>query len=297
MIKSIAKACIRLANSAVLNPLGRHLVMSGFVPRLNYFPRFDAASKRMLAPSLAVREVWPYSDRDSQVAMALSGDFAAIWTESREASIKWLNYFDIYEKIFSHLRGKKIRVLEIGVYEGASLKTWRIYFGANATIVGIDIDRKCARYDAPENGINVRIGSQSNPAFLSSVVDEFGPFDLILDDGSHNASDQIASFNALFGGGLKSDGIYLIEDLETAYLGHVSGHLDARRSIVDFARMIVDEIHDPYFRYGLNAFKENQLDAESSIEAPRIARLVQEVRFFDSIVVFQKQDRFPPMLL
>ena len=85
----------------------------------------------MLAPNLARRETWHYSDRDSQVAVALSGEFATIWSEHREISIKWLNYFDVYEKIFSHLRGHRLTVLEIGVYRGASLKTWHEWVNAH----------------------------------------------------------------------------------------------------------------------------------------------------------------------
>jgi hypothetical protein len=49
----------------------------------------------------------------------------------------------------------------------------------------------------------VRIGSQADPEFLRRVVREFGPFDLIIDDGSHHSSHIIATFNHLFDAGLK----------------------------------------------------------------------------------------------
>jgi hypothetical protein len=41
----------------------------------------------------------------------------------------------------------------------------------------------CKAYE--DDQIAVRIGDQSDTAFLDSVLAEFGPPDVILDDGSH----------------------------------------------------------------------------------------------------------------
>src|SRR5882757_8118386 len=92
---------------------------------------------------------------------------------------KWRHYFQIYDRHFDRFRGKRIRVLEIGVDHGGSLQIWKNYFGADATIVGLDIDPRCAEY--AEDQIEVRIGNQADVALLKSL----GQFDIVIDDGSH----------------------------------------------------------------------------------------------------------------
>lgn len=101
---------------------------------------------------------------------------------------KWTHYFETYQTVFDSRRTTPMRILEIGVFHGASLRLWKSYFQhAKTCLVGVDIDPACASYDAPSDGIHVRLGSQADSEFLAKVVDEFGPFDLIIDDGSHHS--------------------------------------------------------------------------------------------------------------
>jgi len=116
---------------------------------------------------------------------------------------KWRHYFEIYDRHFERFRGKRIRVLEIGIDHGGSLQLWKTYFGMDARIVGLDIDPRCA--DFAEDQIEVRIGNQSDTALLKSL----GPFDIVIDDGSHRLQDQLASYEALWP---VTKGVYLIED-------------------------------------------------------------------------------------
>src|SRR4029079_10969603 len=111
---------------------------------------------------------------------------------------------------------------------------------------GIDIDEACKRFDEPANRIAVRIGEQQDPQFLKSLVREFGPFDLIIDDGSHVSSHMIASFNFLFDPGLKEGGIYLVEDTHASYW---PTHRDCRQSFIDFTKDIIDLMHAHYIGY------------------------------------------------
>ena len=124
------------------------------------------------------------------------------------------SYLDIYENYFLEHRDKDISVLEIGVKDGASLRTWRAYFG-NAKIYGIDIDPRCKHFE--EDRIRIDIGSQDDPEFLNNC---FGPdvnFDIIIDDASHVNRLTIASFEHLFNKRLNSGGIYILEDLHCSY--------------------------------------------------------------------------------
>lgn len=49
------------------------------------------------------------------------------------------DFLSFYERYFEPLRGRPIKLLEIGVMDGASLRTWRDYF-PNGTIIGVDIN-------------------------------------------------------------------------------------------------------------------------------------------------------------
>ena len=58
------------------------------------------------------------------------------FANSKKYSIKWSNYFQVYEKILSNYRNKKIKFVEIGVANGGSLFMWKKYFGKKAKIIG-----------------------------------------------------------------------------------------------------------------------------------------------------------------
>jgi hypothetical protein len=129
------------------------------------------------------------------------------------------SYTDAYEQQLGHLRQEAITLLEIGIggyadpaVGGASLRMWKEYF-PRARIIGVDIYDKSS---LAEDRIEIERGDQSDPEFLSALAAKYGPFDVIVDDGSHVCEHVIASFNALFPH-LKLDGIYAIEDLQTAY--------------------------------------------------------------------------------
>ncbi len=114
---------------------------------------------------------------------------------------KWRHYFDIYEKHFERFRGKSPRVLELGVDHGGSLQLWKRYFGHGAEIIGVDIDPE-AMFE--ESQITTVCTDQTDPTIAAS-----GPFDIVIDDGSHNPEHQVASFDILWP---RCTGVYLIED-------------------------------------------------------------------------------------
>jgi hypothetical protein len=80
---------------------------------------------------------------------------------------KWDHYFDVYHRHFSKFRGRKVTVVEIGVYSGGSLLMWRDYFGADCTIYGVDIESECLVY---ENAFtHILIGDQADPRFWAKA--------------------------------------------------------------------------------------------------------------------------------
>jgi len=121
---------------------------------------------------------------------------------------KWPHYFEIYENSFNKFINKEIKILEIGVHKGGSLWMWKEYF-PKSTVVGLDIDPECKKYEG--EGVSVVIGDQNNKEDLEKLIKEHGPFDIVLDDGSHRALHQITSHQILFPA-LNMGGIYMIED-------------------------------------------------------------------------------------
>lgn len=122
-------------------------------------------------------------------------------------------YYEPYEENFEHLRDKKINLLEIGIRDGNSLRAWREYF-SNGNIYGMDIHPSCIVME--EEGFNVVIGDQG----LEDDLNKFGDtqFDIIIDDGSHFTKHIVKSFHHLFNKNLKSNGIYVVEDLGCSYI-------------------------------------------------------------------------------
>lgn len=129
------------------------------------------------------------------------------------------NYLDFYETHLSQYKNEKIRILEIGIGDGASLKMWEEYF-PNAEIYGVDINKKCLSYKYTSGRVKTLIGDQSNRTFLNGIQ---GEFDIIIDDGGHTMSQQMISFGCLFKK-LKKEGVYIIENLHTSFMPAYGGN-------------------------------------------------------------------------
>ena len=178
----------------------------------------------------------------------MSGPLEAFfWSHDGPVVHNWVHYFPIYERYFGPFRGRPVRFLEIGVSRGGSLDMWRDYFGAEATIFGIDIDPACAEFDGKSG--QVRIGSQADPAFLAAVVEEMGGVDLVLDDGSHDSLHIRASLDALFPK-LTPGGVYMIEDLHAAYWPSHTGGYRRPASFMEAVKVMMDDLHHWYHHRG-----------------------------------------------
>lgn len=201
---------------------------------------------------------------------------------------KWVHYLDIYHRHFAALRDRPITVLEFGVFHGGSLQMWKHYFGPQARIVGVDINPDCA--SLAEDRIEIHIGDQADRAFLRSLRDRLGPIDIVIDDGAHMFTHQLATFQEIFPA-VVDDGVYLVEDLHTGFWPEYGGRLPRRtlfgnrrppRSFLEYAKDLVD-----------------QLTAWHSREPRRLpvtafTRSVRGMHFYDSVVVMEKGAIDPP---
>ncbi len=103
---------------------------------------------------------------------------------------KWPHYFPIYARHLTRFRGEPVRVLEIGVYRGGGLELWQNYLGPEAQLVGLDIDEAAVRAaDGRYPGRARRSGGSRGAA--ASSTSEYGPFDIVIDDGGHTMRQQI----------------------------------------------------------------------------------------------------------
>jgi hypothetical protein len=142
-------------------------------------------------------------------------------------SDKYYNYKELYDILQYLLPKKRVKkILEIGIGGhnipfggGQSLRALNFFY-SNANIFGLDIIDKSF---LDSGRIKTIVGDQSNETFLNKIGNEYGPFDLIIDDGSHFVSHQKKSFINLFNY-LNFNGVYICEDCSTSYL--VSGEGD-----------------------------------------------------------------------
>ena len=121
------------------------------------------------------------------------------------------NYTRQYNTLLNDFRDKPIKYLEIGVFNGGSVKAIREAFKKSTCILGLDIDNRCKTYEDVENNIFIEIGNATDRNFVEQITKKYGSFDIILDDGSHTNKDVIKSFELLFPL-LNDNGLYIVED-------------------------------------------------------------------------------------
>jgi hypothetical protein len=190
------------------------------------------------------------------------------------------HYTQHYETHFRAMRRERLTLLEIGVggnedprAGGSSLRMWRAYF-PNARIASIDIHDK-----SWHEGSRIRIfrGSQADPAFLRAVVDEIGPPDIVIDDGSHRCEHVLASFRALFPL-IRDGGIYVCEDLQTSYwpdYGGSSTEPDAPYTSMGFFKSLVHGLN--HVEYRLPGYAPTEYD-----------RAITAMHFYHNMVFIRK---------
>lgn len=130
------------------------------------------------------------------------------------------SYLPLYQQLFE---GRKVgRLLEIGIgyrdlmepfvprfVHGSSLRMFREFF-PSAEIWGVDI-----REDAMISGepsIFTLIADQSKREDLEKLA-RLGPWDVVIDDGSHQTEHQILTAEVLLPT-VRKGGVYIVEDVQ-----------------------------------------------------------------------------------
>ncbi len=200
--------------------------------------------------------------------MTLWTDFL---THQQRPIHKWKHYFPAYERHFGRFVNRPMLFLEIGCGEGGSLQMWKRLLGPHAQIVGVDIRPECKLME--EDQVSVRIGDQSDPTFLASLIAEFGAPNVVLDDGSHQMKDIVASFRFLYPR-TANDGVYFVEDLHTAYWSEYGGGVQRAGSFIELCKTLIDELNADWSR--------------GALDPTAFTRSTLSMHFYDSIVAFER---------
>lgn len=186
-------------------------------------------------------------------------------------------YTQHYQRYFEPMRKLPVKLLEIGIggYKdagtgGESLRMWKAFF-RSGQIVGIDIEdkRHCA-----EDRIDIRVCDQTNAEMLTKLSEEYGGFDIIIDDGSHLNEHIIRTFHIMFPL-LRDGGIYSVEDIQTSYWTTWGGGIGNPQSAMEFFKKLADGVNHVEFPID---------DYEPSYFESNIA----EIAFFHNLVIVRK---------
>ncbi len=184
---------------------------------------------------------------------------------------KWKHYFPAYEKHFARYVNRPMNFIEIGCGNSGSLHMWKRYFGPHAQIIGLDILPECKTIETDQ--IAIRIGDQSDLTFLEAVIEEFGTPDIVLDDGSHIQEHIAASFSFLYPR-TAPDGVYMVEDLHTAYWNDYGGGLHKDGSFIERCKNMIDELNADWSR--------------GALRPTDFTRTTQSMHFYDGIAAFER---------
>lgn len=192
-------------------------------------------------------------------------------TQGRQVN-KWMHYFDAYHRHLKRFRGRRVKVVEFGVSLGGSAQMWREYFGPRAQLFGVDCYAKCQQWET--DWLQIFIGDQADRRFLQEVAAEVGPVDVVIEDGGHFPHQQTATFEEFYPL-VKPGGVFIAEDLHTAYWPDYDGGLGKPGTFIEYAKGLVDQ---------LNAYHSR----EPGFGPDQFTTSAASMHFYDSMLVVEK---------
>ena len=162
--------------------------------------------------------------------------------KSKYLSLKYKNYFNIYDNLFNEYKNKNITFLEIGVFSGGSLFMWRNFFGKKAKIIGIDLNPESKKFE--KYGFKIFIGDQSKESFWKKFFSKVGKVDLVLDDGGHTNYQQIITTNCCIPN-IKDNGMLVVEDIHTSFIKN-KWYNPSKYSYINYCKKLIEDVNSRY---------------------------------------------------
>jgi hypothetical protein len=122
------------------------------------------------------------------------------------------------------------------------------------------------------------VRKSADTSFLEDVIAEFGTPDIVLDDGSHRMSDVVETFRFLYPR-TSPNGVYLVEDLHTAYWDEFGGGLKREGTFIEVCKGLIDELNAEWTR--------------DALPATEFTHSTLSMHFYDSMAVFERGRRLP----
>jgi len=188
-------------------------------------------------------------------------------------------FTEAYDAFFAPFKYKKAVVVEIGIgghnlpgRGGQSLWMWRDYF-PNARVVGIDIIDKSF---VDEDRIKSYKVSQVDFDFWDRVIDEVGPPDIVIDDGSHYCDHQQRTFEYLLPR-MTQGGVYAIEDVMSNYKGPFGGDPYLKGTAMPVS-WFAENIH----------YVNSRVIGDDVLDKSALQSQIDVVAFYHSLVIVRK---------
>jgi len=205
-----------------------------------------------------------------------------------KVSDKWASYLPYYDSIFYPLRNESVRLLEIGVQNGGSLDTWASYFQSAKALVGCDIDHKCGELKYDDERIKIIVADINSDIAYRQVTAISSQFEIIIDDGSHQANDILGSFCNYFSL-LSPGGIYVVEDAHCLYMNEFGGGILNENSPYAFFKKLLDVVSFQFWEneININTYLRTFFDLQ---EVPKfiLDGWVDSIEFRNSIITIRK---------
>ena len=196
----------------------------------------------------------------------------ACYEASPYLSIKHASYFAVYDELLAPYRGRPVTFVEVGVLNGGSLHMWRRYFGAQARIIGVDLNPAARRWEA--DGFEIVIGDQGEPAFWEAFFARVGPVDIVLDDGGHTNRQQLVTVVHSLPH-IADGGLLMVEDVHASYLPEFGN--PSRWSFLSFALQAVHVVNARF----------PGVPAPTTATGRLLRDTVRAVTFHESMVTFR----------
>ena len=190
-------------------------------------------------------------------------DKASTYNQNRKKGHGFTKY---YEDHLSKYKNKKINILEIGSYSGASAAAFSKYF-PESTIYCLDVNISNFKYYSKKInvfGLDISQKKMINKFYNKIKITESDKFfDIIIDDGSHKLSDILIAFKYLFKN-LNNSGVYVIEDFKFPnYFDHLK---DIKHVKID---TLIDNLNKKIF------FESKIIDKNFQIELHQLIRKIR----------------------